>query len=83
MNNLHILSNDIQETTEINNRRVWRPSVPLPLFVGFGLKRAQCVCGQKFKTQQAYKEHYIYHAVWQDESGYIPALLAKQRVKKS
>jgi hypothetical protein len=58
-----------------SNCNIWRPALSEPLWVGFGLKTVQCGCGQKFKSKQAYIEHYIYWAVWQNESGYIPSLL--------
>lgn len=73
----HELSDDNQEGVMLNGTQVWRPSIPMPYYVGLGLKKSRCACGQVFKTDQAYKAHYIYQAVWENESGYIPSLLAK------
>lgn len=75
----HTFADDIQEGVHLEgiSHQVWRPSVAEPFYVGFGLRKAKCGCGQIFKSRQAFIEHYIYWAVWQNESGYIPRLLAK------
>jgi hypothetical protein len=74
---VHKLSDGTQEGVHLQGVQVWRPAIPYPLFVGFGLRKAKCECGRTFKSKQAYDEHYIYQAVWQNESGYIPKILAQ------
>lgn len=78
----HTLSDEVQEGVTLQGREIWRPAVAEPMWVGFGLKTAQCGCGEKFKSRQAFKEHYIYQAVWENESNYIPELIAKERASK-
>lgn len=34
-------------------------AIPLPLFVGWRLKKSKCECGDVFKTMLAYREHYV------------------------
>jgi len=89
----HKFSADISEGVHIHGVQVWRPAVSEPMYVTTGLPwykrwnennwRPQCGCGQIFDTRQAYIEHYIYWAVWQDESGYIPGLLQKSSANVS
>lgn len=79
----HTFAEGVQEGVHLQGVQVWRPSVPHPLYVGFGLRKAQCGCGQKFKSKQAYDEHYIYYAVWQNESGYIPSLFKTKKDKQN
>lgn len=38
----------------------WRPSCPIPLWVGFRLRVAQCECGEKFRGRRA-EEKYRAH----------------------
>jgi hypothetical protein len=75
----HKFADGVEEGVHLQGVQIWRPSIPMPLYVGFGLKKARCECGQTFKTEQAYKEHFIYFAVWQNESGYIPSLLEDKK----
>lgn len=72
----HKFDNQVQEGVHLQGVQIWRPAIPYPLWVGFGLRKAQCECGQRFKSKQAYDEHFVYWAVWQNESGYIPQLMA-------
>lgn len=37
----------------------WSQAIPLPLYVGIWRKRFQCECGQKFRTEQAYRDHWM------------------------
>lgn len=80
-NFIHTLDNENQEGVYLQGVQVWRPAVAMPYFVGWGLKKAECGCGRIFKDEQAFKEHYIYQAVWENESGYIPSLLKKGKKK--
>lgn len=41
-----------------NSQGRWVPAIPLPLFVGFGLRKSRCDCGRTFKDQEAYRAHY-------------------------
>lgn len=43
---------------EQNLRGEWIPAMPIPLFVGWRLKRCQCVCGRKFPDLEEYRGHY-------------------------
>lgn len=42
----------------LNSRGEWVPAIPEPLFVGRGLKKSQCDCGEIRPTRLAYREHY-------------------------
>lgn len=50
---------------------VWVPSTPVPLWVGLGLRIAQCECGEKFRPwhlrRRTARERYELH--WQFEHG--------------
>lgn len=54
-----------------------RPNVPFPAISGVFRKKYVCACGRTFKTYMDYKAHYVYHAVWENESGYLPEEIAK------
>lgn len=41
-----------------NVRGKWVPAIPLPFFRGRPWRRFQCGCGERFRTQQRYREHY-------------------------
>ena len=77
---MHTLNFDTEEGVYLHgfDHEVWRPSLPYPLFVGWGSK-AKCECGRVFKNLEAYREHYVYMAVWQNESGYISRLVSENR----
>lgn len=62
----------------VSGKEIWRPAMSMPLFVGFGLKKAQCGCGRTFKDIEDYNAHYIYKAVWENESGYLNRVAAGQ-----
>lgn len=71
----HTFDDNVQEGVHLQGVQVWRPSIAHPLYVGLGLRKAQCGCGRKFKNKEDFDAHYIYMAVWENESGYIPKLL--------
>jgi hypothetical protein len=48
----------MQRTSIQNARGEWVPVVPVPLYVGFRLRRTQCKCGRRFKTMEHYEGHY-------------------------
>lgn len=72
----HTFDDSTQESFEANGVSGWRPAIAMPYFVGFGLKKSKCRCGRVFKTEEDFKAHYIYRAVWENESGWIPKILA-------
>jgi hypothetical protein len=39
-----------------NDRGEWVPAIPLPYFLAFG--RVRCDCGERFRGQKRYREHY-------------------------
>lgn len=39
-----------------NERGEWVPAIPLPYFLAFG--RVRCDCGERFRDQRRYREHY-------------------------
>lgn len=41
-----------------NDRGEWVPIPPEPLFVGFGLRKSKCSCGETFRDRIAYRGHY-------------------------
>lgn len=41
-----------------NDRGEWVPAIPLPLFVGWRLRKSRCSCGQTFRNQHRYREHF-------------------------
>jgi hypothetical protein len=46
---------------QVQNRRgEWVPSIPLPLYTGFGTRFSlcQCKCGQTFRKEVQYRGHY-------------------------
>lgn len=45
----------------------WVPSPPLPVFVGYLLRRIHCQCGEDFKTEDQYLGHYAYHHMLMEE----------------
>lgn len=79
---IHTFAEGVEEQAKLASGSVWRPPVPMPFYVGFGLKKSKCVCGKVFKDEQQYREHYIYYAVWQNESGYIPWLMSQAAAGK-
>jgi hypothetical protein len=69
---LHTLDAQTSESaTTSTDVTYWRPAIPLPLYVGFGLRKCQCFCGKRFKDRKAYEAHYLYAAVWEGQSNYI------------
>jgi hypothetical protein len=72
----HTFADDVQESFKANGAGGWRPAIAYPFFVGYGLRKAKCGCGRTFKKLEDYEAHYVYMAVWQNESGYIPKILA-------
>lgn len=75
----HKFDSNISEGVHLHGVQVWRPSVAEPMWVGFGLRKAKCECGRVFKDRETYRNHFIYEAVWEDESGYIPQLIESAR----
>jgi hypothetical protein len=67
----HTFADDVQSSFELDGKRGWRPAMAYPFFVGFGLKKSKCGCGRVFKSQEDFEAHYLYKAVWENESGYI------------
>lgn len=45
-------------TRHQNDRGEWVPAIPLPLFVGFRLRKCRCECGQTFPNKLRYREHF-------------------------
>lgn len=76
----HTFNDEISESFEANGVRGWRPSIAYPYFVGWGLKKAKCDCGRVFKNIEDFRAHYVYKAVWENESNYIPKLLVDTSV---
>lgn len=82
----HTLSSQTQEQVFLQGQEVWRPSIAEPFYTTEGLPiwkrfnekywRPQCVCGKIFHDKQSFLEHYIYMAVWENESNYIPNEIA-------
>lgn len=75
----HTFSDGVQEgvhlTVKGSTQQVWRPSVAYP-FIGGLWRPYRCACGKRFWNMTEYQAHYIYQAVWENESDYIPNLLA-------
>jgi hypothetical protein len=91
---LHAFDSETSEGAHVHGieETVWRPVVAMPLFTGRKLEKAKCGCGMVFDNEQAYKEHFVYYAVWENESDYIPqqirqgiraALTTRQETKES
>lgn len=74
----HTFADDVTEGFHdpISGKEIWRPSLAYPFFVGFGLKKPKCGCGRIFKNLEDYHAHYIYKAVWKNESGYLNRVAA-------
>lgn len=36
----------------------WQPAVPLPLFVGYRLRKCLCDCGARFRNRALYDAHW-------------------------
>jgi hypothetical protein len=70
----HTLNDEVQEGVTLQGIEVWRPAVAYPIIGGL-FRPYRCGCGKRFRNKQEYDEHYIYWAIWQNESGYIPRLL--------
>lgn len=68
----HELSNEISGSWSFHGYEGWRPAIAMPYFIGFGLKKARCKCGRKFKNQEEFEAHYLYMAVWKGESTVLP-----------
>lgn len=43
-----------------NRAGTYVPAIPLPLFVGWKLRKCRCDCGDVFRSQLRYREHYAY-----------------------
>lgn len=67
-----------ERITLADGRGMWRRAIPMPRIVGWRAHKVQCPCGKVFGTEEAYREHYIYQAVWMNESGYLNDLLNKK-----
>lgn len=78
---IHELSDDISELiiakTPNGVKKGYRPAAPEPLASGILFKKYKCACGRTFRSLEDYKAHYIYRAVWDNQSGYIPSEIAK------
>jgi len=78
---LHELSDEISEEiiadTPHGQARGWRPAVPHFGIKGVFRRKFICGCGRVFKSEEDYRAHYIYKAVWDNESGYIPQEITK------
>jgi hypothetical protein len=68
----HQLPNDVSDSFSKNGELLWRPSIALPMFVGWRLKKTKCSCGRVFKNQEDFEAHYFYHAVILNESDVQP-----------
>lgn len=79
----HELPNDVSEEWKFNNHGGWRPTLAWPYFVGFGLRKARCGCGRKFKTIDDYYAHYLYMAIWKGESSVLPVKWADLSSKEN
>lgn len=71
---IHELPNDVMEGWEKGDSSGWRPSIAMPYFVGFGLKKSKCGCGRVFKSQEDFEAHYLYMAIWKNESNIFPTV---------
>jgi hypothetical protein len=76
----HTFAEDVQESFETNGVGGWRPAIAYPLFVGIGMRKPKCGCGRVFKNREDYDAHYIYMAVWKNESDYIPKLIKNNQL---
>jgi hypothetical protein len=61
----HKLASDSQESWSFHGNQGYRPSIAYPYFVGFGLKKAKCGYGEKFKNVEDFYAHYLYKAIWE------------------
>lgn len=68
----HELPSDISGSWEAHGYQGWRPSIAMPYFVGFGLRKARCGCGRVFKNIEDFEAHYLYQAIWKLESTVLP-----------
>ena len=49
----------IGDSNELDPTFGWGPVIPLPLYVGWlWWQRFECGCGERFRTEAAYQEHY-------------------------
>lgn len=74
----HTFADDVQGSfiDPQTGREIYRPVVAHPYYVGFGLRKAKCDCGRIFKNREDFEAHYIYKAVWENESGYLNKVAA-------
>ena len=68
----HELAEDVSEEWQMQGYKGWRPTMAMPFFVGFGLKKAKCGCGRVFKDVDDFYAHYLYKAIWLGESKILP-----------
>jgi hypothetical protein len=46
----------------------WVPAIPEPLWVGWRLRRARCLCGRTFRDAETYQGHYALEHILLDRS---------------
>lgn len=51
-------TNAVKGVRAQNKRGEWVPAIPEPLFVGFGLRKCRCDCGEVRRSRLSYREHY-------------------------
>ena len=69
---IHELSNENSAGINTHGHTLWQPAMAMPYFVGFGLRKSRCGCGQVFKTREEFEAHYFYQAVYKGESKVQP-----------
>lgn len=55
-----LVTNSENQVWSENENGTWSESIPEPLWVGWRLRKAKCICGKKFKQKMAYQLHYRY-----------------------